>query len=66
MAKSVTNVMSKVKSFLDENEAKALRGWQGVLADIQADIENLKRLVPIVEKKIRKGEPWPGDSATQT
>jgi hypothetical protein len=37
-------------------------GWRGVLTDIQADIAYLKKLVPIVERKIERGEPWPGHS----
>lgn len=40
--------------------------WAGVLADIQADIERLKALVPIVERKMERGEPRPGtQSATR-
>jgi hypothetical protein len=40
--------------------------WAGVLADIQAEIERLKTLVPIVERKMERGEPWPGtQSATR-
>jgi hypothetical protein len=62
MAKSITKVKTKSQAISDA--AKPI-GWKGVLVDIQADIAYLKKLVPIVERKIARGEPWPGDSATQ-
>jgi hypothetical protein len=39
--------------------------WAEVLADVKADIAHLEKLVPIIERKIERGEPWPGESATQ-
>jgi len=35
-------------------------GWEAVLADICGDIDRLQRLVPIVQRKIERREPWPG------
>jgi hypothetical protein len=64
MPTKLTQVKPKVKPFFRGNEAKEPTGWKAVLADILADIERLKRLVPIVERKIRKRESWPGESAT--
>lgn len=63
MSKSVTKVRTPVKPFSQKKEAGSRAGWRAVLADIQADIESLKKMVPIVERKISRGEPWPGDSA---
>jgi len=31
--------------------------WEAVLVDIQANIDRLKKLVPIAERKIRRSEP---------
>jgi hypothetical protein len=55
MPKIITKVKSSVKG---KDEGKHAAGWKAVLADLQADIK-------IVERKIKRGEPWPGDSATQ-
>jgi len=35
-------------------------GWQMVLEDLRAEIARLQKLVPIVERKITRGEAWPG------
>jgi hypothetical protein len=36
-----------------------------VLADVKADIAQLEKLVPIIERKIERGDPWPSEPATQ-
>lgn len=60
------NNVTKVKTNATESQAEKSTspGWGAGLADIRADIAYLKALVPIVERKIKWGEPWPGDSAT--
>jgi hypothetical protein len=40
-------------------------GWESVLADIKAEIQELKKLGRIVEKKLRHDEPWPTASPTR-
>lgn len=37
-------------------------GWEKVLFDLNQRIQTLQDLVPIVERKIRQGEPWSGGS----
>jgi len=63
MKKSITKV--KTKSQAENGSMRP--SWKTVLVDIQADIAYLKKLVPIVERKIERQEPWPGEprSATQ-
>jgi len=66
MPKSLTKVMNRSQAFSQKKSGGV--GWDAVLTDIQADIAYLKQLIPIVERKIKRGEPWPGqsgDSATQ-
>jgi len=56
MNKTVTKVKKQVKTKMHEGENKV--GWMGVLAD-------LRKLASIVERKIERGEPWPGQSTSQ-
>jgi len=62
----MTISITKVKT---KSQGKNVRvkpvGWNAVLGDIQADIAYLKKLIPIVERKIEKGEPWPSTPTTQ-
>lgn len=61
-------IITKVKNNARDSENKSVQnvvGWQSVLVDINADIERLRELVPIVERKIARGEPWPGEAATR-
>ena len=61
MIKSITKVKTGVK------EKVRLFGWEAVLADLKRDELRLQSLVSIVERKIKKGEPWPGtQSENQT
>jgi hypothetical protein len=60
MTKIVTKVNKKARKKSVENAT----GWSAVLFDLQREIGRLESLVPIVERKIERGEPWPGDSAT--
>ena len=63
MPKSVTKVKARSQAFSQKKSSGV--GWGAVLMDIQADIAYLKQLIPIVERKIKRGEPWPVDSATR-
>jgi hypothetical protein len=63
MTKSITKVKTKSQ---EENVRVKPVGWNAVLEDIQADIAHLKRLIPIVERKIEKGEPWPSNPSNPT
>ena len=59
MSHSITKVKTKAMDF-EKLSVENCVGWEAVLADIQARIHRLGRLVPIVEGKIKRGEPWPG------
>jgi hypothetical protein len=62
MTKIVTKVKKKAR-ILEEISVEKSPGWKAVLADLRGEIERLEKLVPIVERKIERGEPWPGESA---
>ena len=56
----MSNVVTKVKAkgaTCQENSRQ--KSWESVLEDIQGRIAELKRLVPIVERKIKRKEAWP-------
>jgi len=55
----------KTSKLESQGEKSTSPNWDSVLVDIQADIAYLKSLIPIVERKIERGEPWPGNSATR-
>lgn len=61
MPKNIT----KVKTVVKPKNEKIEVGWKAALADLQADIRRLKHLIPIIERKIKRGEPWPGHPATR-
>jgi len=61
MPRKITKVSTDVNA-LREKPVENFVGWHAVLRDIQNDINRLKKLVPVVERKIRKGEPWPTDA----
>jgi hypothetical protein len=65
VSKIVTKVTIPVKPFRKEKSNGTPSRWAEVLADVKADIAHLEKLVPIIERKIEKGEPWPTTSATQ-
>ena len=56
MTKTITKVKQSVKKKMHGNQTKF--GWMAVLAD-------LRKMVSIVERKIERGEPWPGQSVGQ-
>jgi hypothetical protein len=62
MRTRLTKVKKTVKPFLQKKTGS--NRWQEVLADVKADIAQLERLVPIIERKIELGEPWPNETAT--
>lgn len=65
MSKSITKVKKKARG-LQEISVENTPGWRSVLTDLNCEIERLRALVPIVERKIKRGEPWPTEqSATQ-
>jgi len=57
MASKLTKVKTPVKAIGQESV-----GWPTVLAGLKNELVRLKRLIPIVERKIARGEPWPRDS----
>jgi len=60
---SITKIKKKASKLFDVSmEIKP--GWEAVLADIYRDVDRLQTLAFIVERKIERGEPWPGESAT--
>ena len=56
MTQDITKVKKQVKKKMRGDENKV--GWMGVLAD-------LRKLVLIVERKIERREPWPGQPTSQ-
>jgi len=56
---SITKVKKKAIG-RKNNSVEVVPSWRGVLEDVQANIERLKQLVPIIERKIKRGGPWPG------
>jgi hypothetical protein len=59
----MTTIVTKVKKKArgpEEIFVENIPGWKAVLADLCVEIERLQKLVPIVERKIERGEPWPG------
>jgi hypothetical protein len=66
MRKIITKV-NKNATLCENISVENRPSWAGVLADLRAYIERLEVLVPIVERKIARGEPWPGtQSENQT
>ena len=57
MGRIITKVKKKArkKSLPYEN----IPGWEGMLVELSDRIRRLQELVPIVEGKIERGEPWP-------
>ncbi len=53
-------IITKIKKSAREKSVEKATGWESVLTDIQNQIERLKSFLPIVERKIERGEPWPG------
>lgn len=51
----MNNMIIKVKKNAREKSVENIMGWK----DIRAWIKQLENLVPIVERKIRRGEQWP-------
>lgn len=63
--KNITKVNRLSRKFINERKENS-PGWEGVLADIRADMNRLEELAFVVERKIKRGEPWPGaQSASQ-
>jgi hypothetical protein len=59
----MTKIVTKVKNNArgqEEISVENTSGWKAVLVDLRGEIERLQKLVPIVERKIERGEPWPG------
>lgn len=44
---------------------KVASGWEGAIQDAERHIERLKGVIATCKENLAKGEPWPGDSATQ-
>jgi hypothetical protein len=63
MSTSITKVKKKASKLFNDSGTK-VTGWKAVLADIQRDIGKLQQFGSIVEQKIERGEPWPGECAT--
>jgi hypothetical protein len=59
MTKIVTKVKEKARG-PEEISVENVPGWAAVLVDLHREIQRLQYLVPIVERKIERGEPWPG------
>ena len=58
--KNITKVKRMSRNFVNESKENS-PGWGSVLADIRADMDRLKELASVVERKIARGEPWPGE-----
>jgi hypothetical protein len=65
MIKNITKVNTCQEKTRGTSEAKPV-GWGLVLRDIKADIKRLKKDAVIVERKIKRGEPWPGQEIAGT
>jgi hypothetical protein len=57
MPKKITKVKPEVKGKVTGGDEPS---WNAVLADLNAEIASLRKLVPIVERKVKQGDPWPG------
>jgi hypothetical protein len=58
MPRIITKVKNNVKHKIKSPDA----GWPSVLADLRVDEAKLQDFIEIVERKIKKGDPWPGDN----
>jgi hypothetical protein len=63
MTKIVTKVKNKARG-AEEISVEKVLGWGAVLVDIRIQIQRLQNLVPIIERKIERGEPWPTEQST--
>jgi hypothetical protein len=62
MSKSITKVK---KNAIGSRQISVENApWRALLADLRGEIERLQGLVPIVERKIERGEPWPTEQLT--
>ena len=61
MLNKLTKVKIKVKSKIQEKEV----GWRWVLEDLRIEESKVKNLIEAVNRKIEKGEPWPGSNSGQ-
>lgn len=43
------------------NTVKPDDKWVQVLTDVRQRIDHLNSLIPVIERKIKQGEVWPGD-----
>jgi hypothetical protein len=59
MTRSITKVKNNAIG-RQEISVENVPSWQATLVDICDEIERLQKLVPIVKRKIERGEPWPG------
>jgi hypothetical protein len=59
----MSTIITKVKNNASGKckESKNI-GWGAVLSDIRHDIAQLSEFARIVERKIERGEQWPGQS----
>ncbi len=57
MPRMLTTVTLRVNS--------KVSGWEKALADTQNRMGTLRSLVPMVEKKIARGEPWLGTQSVR-
>ncbi len=60
--KNITKVKCMSRKLVNESKENS-PGWKGVLADIRADIDRLEELAFVVERKIARGESWPGNKS---
>jgi hypothetical protein len=61
----MSRIITKVKKCAREKckESKKL-GWNDVLEDIKSEMSKLTEFARIVERKIERGEPWPGTQSS--
>jgi hypothetical protein len=54
-------IITKVKKYArKKRKENKTTGWPTVLEDIHRDISQLLEFARIVDRKIERGEPWPG------
>ncbi|HET9407675.1 MAG TPA: hypothetical protein VFO39_10595 [Candidatus Sulfotelmatobacter sp.] len=51
--------MPRIVTKVNEEVKPVVAGWEKVLDDLQSRIQELNKLVPIVQRKIKNGESWP-------
>lgn len=62
----MSRIITKVKNYATTKCAERENvGWSAVLSDIRQDIAQLSEFARIVERKIERGEQWPGQPATR-